>query len=276
MQATPTKQPRPAFVIRLVGSEIRPWRVPMRSLARVLEAVQRLVERRDEFDDDTEEQDVVQGETGKILHLLKVTSGSAAYAVAAPNPKNTLRVLQEMQEAIKQPENVDWLDSTLSSVKEFSEVAKSMGCEIEFCEPSKRKGGVIAKITPATYSEIEGSAYINAETSVYAKIERVGGVTEMGCGIRLPSAPRKMVICRVKTEDVVRNLGQYMYEFVILHGQATWSRYNWRLKRLVIDSFDPPKKGSIREALRTSHQAGGCPWDAIEDPEAFIAEIRGA
>ncbi len=37
-----------------------------------------------------------------------------------------------------------------------------------------------------------------------------------------------------------------------------------------------PKTGSLREALRASHEAGGCAWDAVKDPEALLAEIRGA
>lgn len=278
MQVTPKKKPDPAFVIRLVGRGIRPWAVPMRSLARVLEAVQRLVERRDDFADDMEMPKALQGESGTILHLLNVRSSSATYAVAAPDHGDTLKVLKDVHGAIEQPENADWLDSTLSSVRDISDVARSLRCEIEFREPDKAKGfgGVIARITPATFSEIEGSAYIKARTSIYAKIERVGGATEMHCGIRLPSTPRKMVICRVKTTELVRELGQYMYQYAILGGQATWLRHNWRLKRMVIDSFEPPKTGSIREALRSSHQAGGCAWDTIEDPEGLIMGMRGA
>lgn len=278
MQVAPKKKPSPTFVIRLVGSGIRPWGVPMRALARVLESVQRLVERRDDFIDDTEGSDDVQSESGVVLHLLNVRSSSAAYAVAAPDADSTLTVLRDVQGAIEKPEAVDWLDSTLSSVKEISDVGRLLGCEIEFREADQTKGfgRVIAKITPVTFSQIEGSAYIKANTSVYARVERVAGATEMHCGIRLPSAPRKMVICRVKTADLVRELGQYMYQYVILGGEATWLRRNWRLKRMVIESFEPPRSGSIREALRLSHQAGGFAWDAVEDPEGLIAEIRGA
>lgn len=98
----------------------------------------------------------------------------------------------------------------------------------------------------------------------------------MHCGIRLPGTPRKMVICDVRTPELVRELGKYMYQDVILSGQATWLRYNWQLKRLVIDHLEPPKVGSIKDAIRRSHEAGGCPWDAVTDPEALLAEIREA
>ena len=83
-----------------------------------------------------------------------------------------------------------------------------------------------------------------------------------------------MVICRVTTEDLVRGLGQYLYQSVVLTGDATWLRHNWRLKGLVIKSFEPPKTGSILEALRQAHDAGGDAWEAVSDPDAFISGLR--
>lgn len=39
---------------------------------------------------------------------------------------------------------------------------------------------------------------------------------------------------------------------------------------------DPPRKtGSIREALDKSYEAGGCAWDGIKDPEAFLGRADG-
>lgn len=272
------KKPETAFVVRLVGRGIRPWGVPMRKLATVLQAVQRLVEQNDESDAEyNEEVAEVQPDPSRILHLIDIKSSSAAYAVAAPDPQVALRVLSDVGSALQKPGDVDWPESTISSVEDFSEVARSLGCEIEFRQPGegRRYGNILAKITPITYDEIKGSAYIQGRTSVYAKIERVGGATEMACGIRLPAAPRKMVICRVASEELTRSLGRFMYQHVILTGDAKWLRYDWRLKRMTIDAFDPPKTGSLVAALRKAHEAGGHAWDAIDDPNLFLAEMRG-
>ncbi|MCH7703063.1 MAG: hypothetical protein IID37_15380, partial [Planctomycetes bacterium] len=83
-----------------------------------------------------------------------------------------------------------------------------------------------------------------------------------------------MVICRVRNADLVRELGQFMYQDLMLHGNATWIRHNWRLKTMVIDSFDPPRTGSILEILRKTHKAGGDAWDAVENPEGLLEEMR--
>lgn len=47
------------------------------------------------------------------------------------------------------------------------------------------------------------------------------------------------------------------------------------LKYFTVTSFEPPKTGSIRDALSRIHQAGGKAWDGIDDPDAKIAEMRG-
>lgn len=280
----PPRKPKPDFIVRLVAPRLRPWTVPMRTVTRVMDAIQRLVDQRDEGEADgageiaerTEEQ---AGESGRILHLLNIKSSSAAYEVAAHERASAaLRVIRETGEAIRAPEGAEWSSASLSAIKALSEIGKSFECEIELRRPptrGSRFGNILAKITPATYDEISSFAFIYGTTSLFARIERVGGATEMHCGIRLPESPRKMVICHVQSEDTVRELGRYIYQYVTLTGVATWYRHNWQVKHLEIHTIEPPKTGSILEALKRIHEAGGDAWDDIEDPNALIAEIRG-
>jgi hypothetical protein len=251
----------------------------MRKLSRVLDAVQRLVDQKDEDPEgDALNADEAHDDPTRTLHLLDVKSGSATYAVAGTREQTALAVLNELGQCIASPQTSDWPDSALSSVRQLSEVAKSLGCDIEFRQPGKKRqrGDVIAKITPKTYGEISQSAFISAHTSVYAKIERVGGAVDMHCGIRLADSPRKMIICRVANENLVRELGQYIYQYVVLVGQAKWLRHNWKLKQLIIESFEPKKTGSILETLRRVHDFGGHAWDQVDDPDALIAEMRSS
>lgn len=272
------------FIIRIVGKGVRPWAVPFRTLARVLEAVQRLVDQRDdESDEDVvdEKGDDVKPEEVRTLHLVDIKSTSATYAVAAPNREIAHNVIAEFGRSIEHPDKVEWTTATLSSLKDLSDVAKSLECEIELRKPKngsagKPYGNVIAIVTPRSYDAVASSAYVSGRTSVYARIERVGGAAAMHCGIRLPNSPRKMVICRVASDSLVRELGQLIYQSVILTGQATWLRHNWKLRHLIIDRFEPPKTGSILDTLRIAHDRGGSAWDSIEDPDALIAEMRGS
>jgi len=275
------KKPKVDFVIRLVGTGMRPWVVPMRSLTRILDAVQRLVEQREETDEESPE----SGEPTKagvdhserILRLLDVKSGSAVYNVAAFDGTSALQVLTDTAASIRSPTKSEWGSATISSIQELSEVAKSLGCEIEFrqADGGKQFGGVIATINATTFGLISASAFVSGETSVYGKIERVGGAVEMHCGLRLPDHPRKMIICRVVGGDLVRELGRYLYQSVIVNGKATWIRSTWQLKRMVITSFEPPKTGSVRNALEQIYEAGGNAWDKVKNPTAMVNGTRG-
>lgn len=264
------------FVIRIVAPGLKPWGVAFRSLSRVLDAAQRLIEQREESDDPEgqERDDALAAE--RVLRLVDVKTGSAAYRVAVPNPESALKLIAATGRGIEEPKSFEWTPATLSAFKDLSEVAKSMNCTIEFRSPgAKGYGPVLATITPGTYAVVSRSAFITGHTSVYAKIERVGGATEMHCGIRLVAKPRKMVVCRVQGEDLVRELGQYIYQNVMLTGLATWHRSSMRLKTIDISGFDPPKKGTFMEAIDDLRVLTNGAWDRVGDPVKYLAEIRG-
>ena len=81
--------------------------------------------------------------------------------------------------------------------------------------------------------------------------------------------------CTVAGEDLVRELGQHIYENVMVSGTVTWFRKNMTVRRIHVTSFESQKKGSILEALNRVYEAGGKAWDEVDDPEAVIAEMRG-
>ena len=135
-------------------------------------------------------------------------------------------------------------------------------------------GDVIATIGPITFSRFAEAAFVSGDTSVYGRIERVGGATEMRCGLRVPEQPGRMIICSVANRDLARQLGQYLYQHIVVSGKANWFRRDWKLLRMDITSFEPPKAGSILDALDRVHDAGGHAWDHIDDPKDFLAEQR--
>jgi len=119
------------------------------------------------------------------------------------------------------------------------------------------------------------TAFVTGESSVYGYLERVGGATDQRCGLRLPTQLNKMIYCTVQTEELVRRLGQHIYENVLVSGIVTWFRKGWRVKHIRVTDFEPSKSGSILETLDRIYEAGGKAWDDIDDPEALIAEMRG-
>jgi hypothetical protein len=276
----PTSKPTTAFVIRIVGKGLRPWDVPMRSLTRIFNAVQRLIENTEsdvaELDEDEEQQ---SPRPLSPIQLLDVKSGSAAYPVAAFDGTAALKTLGNMGRNLNNPSEADWDSVSLSSIEEISAAAKSIGhakstdCYVEICDAYKH-GNVIAKITPETYDDIAAGAFIHGDSSIYGYLERIGGATRPHCGLRVAAQPEKMVICHVASEDLVRELGPYVYKNVRVSGKVTWFKKNWHVKTINVQAFEPVQTGSIRDALNAVYEAGGKAWDDVEDPEALIKGAR--
>ncbi len=277
----------PDFTIRLVGEGLRPGRVPARTLNRILSAVQRLVDQRDDWGADdwitNERVDLDQGEDGQTddqsrsstLHLIGIKSTSAAYEIASMARERTLRLLHELGSGINAPADSGWRPSTISSVDDLSQVALQLRCTIEFREPSNDTslGELIAEIRPDTAAQISQGAFTYGHTSVYGRLEGVGGATARRCRIHVRDRPH-MLFCDVATTELVRELGKYIYADVILTGAAVWYRSNHQLKTLNVCSFDVAKKESFTEINRQIRDAGGDAWDNIPDPDAYLREMR--
>jgi len=260
----------PDFEIRLVGPDVKPWRVPMRALTRALNAVQRLME--PTMDEPSEGEQERRGEAA--LHLVRVTSGSAKYAVSADDPVRTIKTLTDAGTALKYPNAQEWDLDLLSPLETLSDVARSLTCSIEFKECGK-DGVVFATFDSGSYASLAATAFVVGESSVYGYLERVGGATEQRCGLRLPNQPSRMIYCTVETEDLVRKLGTHIYENVQVSGTVTWLRKAWRVKTVHVKDFEPSKTGSILETLDRIYEAGGKVWDDVDDPDRLIAEMRG-
>lgn len=263
--------PSSSFEIRFYGANISPEAIPLRILARALSAVQRLLSE-DEESVDEEARDEV---ASKIeLHLLGVKRGSATYPVLADRQDEVLARLRLAGEVLESPDRAGEVPAVLSPVEELSGIAKSLGCKIEFRLPGKGND-VLATITPLSYDSIASSVFVYGETSVSGKVERVGGATELRCGLRIRQQPDRMLICRVESADVARQLGQHLYEEVVVSGTATWYRRNWRLRSMSIRSMEQIKRRSLVDGIRALREAGGHAWDKVEDPRQLLQEVRG-
>ena len=272
----PSTKPPADFVIRLTGKGTRSWSVPLRRMTAVMDAVQRLVEQRDEFSLDGEG----SGGEESPLQLLQVTSGSAAYRVAASDRDRALKVFEDTGRQIHAPARVDWTSASLSAIDDLSQQARAMDVEVEFrgFEPSGRgtggkAGPVLARIGPDTFDRVTAAAFVTGRTSLFGKVERVGGVTDAKCGLRVP-AQKRMVICRVATDELTRKLGRFVYQHLMVHGEATWLRGSGFVRSFVIEAVDEPASASLDEVRERVREATDNPWDAVEDREALLAELR--
>ena len=95
----------------------------------------------------------------------------------------------------------------------------------------------------------------------------------MRCLLRVPGR-HKLLYCDVDTKNLVRELGQHLYEQIAATGSVIWIHRSWRIYRFTIKSFSQPKLGSSAEDMKELREAGLDAWDKIPDPDAFIRELR--
>lgn len=253
-----------SFILRFVGKDVRPWLVSFNTLARALSAVQRLVVE--------EPLDQEEGHEKSLLHLLGVTRGSACYPVYAEDEEQAIDALRLVGRVIADPDYVDTVSHIINPLEDLSAIAKQLKCELELSLPND--GEVLAKIQPVTHKTIAHTAFISGDSSLEGYVERVGGATSLHCGLRVRGQAR-MLICRVQTPDVARQLGQHLYENIIVDGNATWYRRSWKLHRFEIRSMRKLDDKSVSDKFDALRKAADGFFDNIDDVESHISDLRG-
>lgn len=260
-------RPPSILEIRFEGPGILPEKIPITSLARALSAVHRLAagpEVAHVAGDALEEEP---------LRLLQVKRGSAVFSMGGQPAPVTLARLRETGKALEEPDSVGDRSYILSPIEDLSAIARALHCEIVLREPGEANG-VVARIGPESYQKIARSILVSGETAFVGIVKRVGGATERRCALRV-AFQRHLLYCRVESNELVRKLGQHLYEEVVVHGTAEWLKTSWQVMSFTITGMSQPKSGSLKEALEALREAGGKDWDGVDDPESFLEQVSG-
>lgn len=263
--------PEPTFEVRFVASHVHPEKMPLRAVSDALSAVQDLACGRDSFDTSHVPLD-------KSIGLIDVKRGSAVYSCVAQAPTEALDNLSRVGNLLAtygetlDPAMTEQLIVALSPIRSLSEIAKAIGCSVEIVvlKPERRQ---LLTIGEDDYTKLSKKLLVSGESSIYGKIERVGGATEMRCLMRIPGR-RRLLYCDVKNRDLVRRLGQHLYENVVADGTATWLLRSWRVVKFTINGFSLPKFGNPTDTIHELRSAGMDAWDNIDDPGAFLKDMR--
>lgn len=263
------------FRLHLVGKTVRPESVSLGRLTDCLRAVQRLIGATDSDVDDQEDDGSEPSAPDVPLHLLDVQRGSAVYPVYATNADAVLERLKLVGQAVNDPELVAPYRGIVQALDDLSALARKLDCRIEFRRNKTADRAVIATIKPDTFASLHNSLYLTGPTSITAVVERAGGKVRRHCGLRLPQQPRRQLTCQVVSDDLVRRLGQSLYQTVTVHGQATWYRYDWTITGMVVESMEVYEPVAPTELLEEMRKIAGPAWSRIEDPQAYLQEARG-
>src|SRR5262249_31362146 len=140
-------------------------------------------------------------------------------------------------------EDDDEIEHALSPIRDLSATARSLGCTISFREATGTKA-VLARVEATSYDKIAKALLVTGETSFMGNVQRVGGATDVRCGLRV-AFQNRMLICRVGSKEVARAIGNHLYEDVVVQGTAHWLKNTWRIVSFTISGVVQPRQGSI-------------------------------
>jgi len=262
-------QPAATFEVRFVGGDVLPEEVPIRAVSDALSAVQDLASGRDSFEES-------QVAPEKSIRLMGVRRGSATYRCLARAPRealaNLIRVAALLSSLDEQNGDGEDLVAAFRPIEALSNVAGSLGCRVQVRTIGPKKEDLFS-IDKDDYQRISDRLFMKGETTVVGTVERVGGATSMRCLMRIPGR-RRILYCDVGSQDLVRRLGQHLYEQIAATGTATWIHRSWRIHAFTINDFTQPRLGNLTEALEELRNAGLSAWDQIDDPNKYIRELR--
>ena len=271
------KKPNPIFEVYFDRPGLFPENIPLGSLTTTLSAIRRLAAGSDvpeeEEEGEEEEKTPQPAPEEALIGLVQVKRGSCAYRFAAPAATTSLDHLKDAGRVLTNPENFRGEDFILRPVDLLSSVARRLDCSIlvRSTEPDK---AVLARVDRDSYQRISERLFLTGETAVKGYVERVGGATSRRCALRV-SFQRRLLFCGVANNELVRQLGQFLYQYVTVRGEARWLRNSWRLVELKIKSVSRQTEGTIAGAFQALRDAGGSAWDGVDDPKSYLEEVSG-
>ncbi|MFV1966290.1 MAG: hypothetical protein ACC628_12775 [Pirellulaceae bacterium] len=257
------------FELRFVGPEIRPEEIPLRAVGDALSAVQDIASGRDPFE-------VQQVPPEKSIGLTKVRRGSAVYACVARDPSEAIANLGRVGDLLSAPDDASFderLIPALRPIESLSDVAKSLHCRLEVRRTGDTKNGHLLAVEANDYTRISRRVFFQGETTIIGSVMRAGGVTGMRCVMRIEDR-RRALYCDVASRELVRRLGQCLYQQIAAVGTAVWIHSSWRVHKFEISDFTQPRLGNVEEVITDLRNSGLGAWDNIDDPESYIQELR--
>jgi len=270
-------KPETTFIVRFVGEGLSPDRIPFRAVSEALSAIQDLASGRDPFE-------TQQVPPDKTIGLVDVQSGSAKYLCVARAPDEAVHNLNRFGHLLtsignkrSRPDN-EQLVAAIKPIKALSEIAKQFDCKLEVSLATAPREPIFA-IEKNDYRRIAGRLFMKGLTTISGTIQRVGGATGMRCLMRIANR-RKLLFCDVKakpgieTKELVRKLGQHLYEEVSATGEAVWIHRTWYIYKFTIHDFGQPRLGDPFELIESLRDSGLNAWDDVDDPEELIRGFR--
>lgn len=255
--------------LRFVGAEIAPETVRLGELAQVLTAFEQALlaiiqatvdgeERREEIS----------------ISLTSIEAGSVGLQYATFQPRTVLPAYYQFATAIANGRPGDLPSRSREHLRTIGNFVRRRNCNAELRllpriavdTPPKP----LAIITPAT--DLPSPPLLREETTIFGTITRVGGVDPK---VMLLTTWGQLISCKVEM-PMAKQLAQHLYEDVTLEGDAVWRSEDLHvdLAEFTARRIVAYRDRSLSETIQSLRERFGDRYDAIENVDDFLAELR--
>ena len=204
-----------------------------------------------------------------IVGLVHIENKSIGLEFSTKLPELALPAYYSITDAVKTENYLDLPGETLKHLREFHSFLKNKNCEAELFSRNG-KTNLKAVLYPKTI--IPEHPRIIGEVIIYGRIVRVGG-EDPRVMFEIPNG--KSLFCRVKGEDLARQLGERLYTWVGLRGIATFDSDTLEIMDFKVEALTGYKGDlSIKDAITELSGIAGQYYTDVMDVDAYVAGLR--
>lgn len=258
--------------VRFDANELTPDKLSSRDVGELIAAIQDMLEAIIERDNPTFHRTA----DDVIISLVGVNRGSSGFVMSSEldvivQPAYTLAT-----SAITADKYNILPVRSVEAIKTFRKVAKTYNKPLRLYELNGARHE-LAVVSPTTVIKMEEPTYIHGQATIYGFLTGVSGENPPRATLRLLNDTT--FVCNVTEKDslqVARQLGQRLYTEVGVRGDARWE-YNDKLvlNYFLIEELTEFNPVPVEQALNSLYAIAGRDYDAIDDIDMLVNELRG-
>lgn len=162
---------------------------------------------------------------------------------------------------------IDKLSSpTQECLKTIKKIVKLHGMIAEFYDTQ----GITASLTSETPIPVKNMVYVTGETTLYGRVERVGGKTPK---VWLMLGDNETIVCEI-SESLAIEVANYLYQWVSVFGKAKWNSSDYSIESFKILGINKEFQAiPLNEAFEYLSQEIGHYYNEI-DPIEYVQAMR--
>lgn len=269
MMATNDRRPNQAVLeIRFIGGDARPADIRASELAEVLKSIENMLV----AEVQTENREISREALG--ISLTQIEDQSVGLRFATRLPSLVVPVFLLISQCVRTNSYAELTNASTQNLRSLVNFAHERKYRAELIsywsethDRSSDQADVRAVIDENT--RVTEARVLEGRTTLYGRVVRAGGRSP-----KIMFETRGRILYCDATERIARQAGERLYLPCGLEGTAKWDADTLDLQEFVAESVVPFENRNVADAFAQIRARFGQYFDAIEDVDAFVADLR--